>query len=196
MTRAPLGTDTPHVRHAPQEPKPSGRSGRFGVAIVLAACVMLAAVAVVRWAFPIAQPKPHVEAGDDHGTESADAPVLKRTTQHKPDGLSTDAALVARGRKLFSIHGCVACHREDGTSTSGVPPLAGIFGSTVELTDGRSVVVDRDYLSRAIAEPSAEIVTGFFDQMPRPRLKDGELDALLAFVMSLSRTPDAEPSTP
>ncbi len=67
------------------------------------------------------------------------------------------------GRILFRRKGCVACHRKvDGQG----PPLEGIFGKTVLLSDGRTIVADEDYLLESILYPAAKIVAGYPNIMP------------------------------
>ena len=39
--------------------------------------------------------------------------------------------------------------------------LQGVFGTTVELSDGRKIVADESYLRESIMNPSAKVVRGF-----------------------------------
>jgi len=51
------------------------------------------------------------------------------------------------------------------------------------------VVADTDYLRRAILDPSAERVAGAAATMPRLRVDDGQLEALIAYIESLADDP-------
>ncbi len=66
------------------------------------------------------------------------------------------------GAELFQANGCYACHSLEGDTIIG-PSLSGIFGTTVELDDGTSVLVDDAYLVESILWPDAKRVAGFDD---------------------------------
>ena len=56
------------------------------------------------------------------------------------------------------------------------------------MEDGEVVVADRDYLVQSIVDPSAHIVEGFFDAMPKDfgdRLSTDEIDTLVSYIESL-----------
>lgn len=67
---------------------------------------------------------------------------------------------VARGQKWAETTGCIACHSLDGTRLVG-PTWKGLYGETVELTDGTTVTVDDAYLEKSILEPNAQISKDF-----------------------------------
>jgi cytochrome c1 len=81
--------------------------------------------------------------------------------------------------------GCASCHTTDGSRAEG-PTWQGLYGSTVTLADGSTVVADDAYLRRAITDPSAEIVAGFQDGMPPKPVTDAQLDQLIAFLKTLA----------
>jgi cytochrome c oxidase subunit 2 len=90
------------------------------------------------------------------------------------------------GQNLAVIKGCAACHAADDTPDKLGPTWEGLYGSKVELSDGRSVTADDDYLIEAIEEPNAKIVEGYSKgSMPAISLTDDELNALLAYIKSL-----------
>lgn len=96
-------------------------------------------------------------------------------------------ALVAQGEQLATANGCVACHTVDGSDSVG-PTWLGLSGSTETLEDGTTVEVDEEYLRESIVDPSAKIVDGFSDTMPKnfdEQLSDDELDAIIAYIRSL-----------
>lgn len=89
------------------------------------------------------------------------------------------------GRKLFVSKGCAACHME-GPSALG-PSLAGIYGTTQELTDGTKIVVDEAYLTASILDPHKQVVKGYAPVMPsyRVTLADAQIADLVAYIRSL-----------
>lgn len=94
------------------------------------------------------------------------------------------SALAAEGRDLARSYGCQGCH--SASSDRGIGPTwRGLAGSEVELSDGRTVVADRDYLRRSILDPGADERSGFMS-MPRFDLEDEEVDAIVAYIESLA----------
>ena len=53
-------------------------------------------------------------------------------------------------------------------------------------SDGTTTVVDEAYLSRAIADPSAEVRAGYDVTMPSNDLTDEEIDAVVDYIVSLN----------
>jgi cytochrome c oxidase subunit 2 len=88
------------------------------------------------------------------------------------------------GREVAQKWGCASCHSPNGETRAG-PTWEGIWGTTVELTDGRTVTVDDDYVTRSIREPDAEVVDGFAPAMPTFNLSDAEIDDVIAYIRSL-----------
>jgi len=102
--------------------------------------------------------------------------------------------LAVTGQKLFSELGCVTCHRSD-TQGRG-PNLVGLYNKPVLLEDGRTVTADENYIRESILEPGAKIVKGFKPVMPtfQGQVSDEQLNALVAYVKSLSQSQTAEPA--
>lgn len=94
----------------------------------------------------------------------------------------------ASGADLAASYNCSSCHTVDGTRSTG-PTWKGIWGEQVELADGESVEVDDAYVRRSITEPSAQVVDGFSPIMPAFDLPEDELEALSAYIRSLSEAP-------
>jgi len=90
------------------------------------------------------------------------------------------------GAKLYQSKACYTCHSLDGSPGNG-PTFKGIFGHDVKLADGRSVMVDENYIRESILTPTAKVVAGFQPIMPTYQglLKDREIDALVAFLKGL-----------
>lgn len=99
-------------------------------------------------------------------------------------GLSEEAR---RGAEIADDNGCTACHRSGGAASS----FDNLYGSTVELDDGTTVVADDDYLTRSITDPGADVVAGFAVSMPDNDLDDGEVAAVVAYIRELGTATDA-----
>lgn len=93
------------------------------------------------------------------------------------------------GRDITRTNGCSACHGRDGDGGPG-PAFTGLFGSTVELDDGTTVVADADYLAESIREPSAKRVAGFGFPMPENDLTDAEIEQVIAYIQDLADAPE------
>ncbi len=90
-----------------------------------------------------------------------------------------------RGAALAAELGCASCHGPEGQGGFG-PVLADIIGTTVELADGTTAVVDTAYLQRSILDPQAQIVPGFTAPMPATNPSAEQLADLIAWIESLS----------
>jgi cytochrome c oxidase subunit II len=100
------------------------------------------------------------------------------------------AALLAQGgpesgKALVAQNGCLACHSVDGTALTG-PTWRGLYGTTVELSDGSKVVADDAYLKESIADPGAKVVLGFQPgTMPKFGLSDSQISDIVAYLATL-----------
>jgi len=88
------------------------------------------------------------------------------------------------GQQLAKQYGCAACHTTNGDKGVG-PTWKGLFGSTVELQDGRTVVVDRDYLVRAVTDPSADVRLGNKVPMPVNRVPKPDVEVIVDYIVGL-----------
>jgi cytochrome c oxidase subunit II len=90
------------------------------------------------------------------------------------------------GFALFRQLGCSGCH--DARSTIHAPLLDGVYGRTVHLQDGRSVVADDDYLRDSILLPAKDVVAGFAPVMPSfaGQVSEEDVQALIAYLRSTS----------
>ena len=89
------------------------------------------------------------------------------------------------GREVIRTNGCSACHGRSGQGGPG-PAFTGLFGSTVELADGSTVVADADYLFESIREPSAKVVAGYGFPMPGNDLSDTEIESVITYIQELA----------
>ncbi|MCS6817071.1 MAG: cytochrome c oxidase subunit II [Blastocatellia bacterium] len=96
-------------------------------------------------------------------------------------------SLAQAGERLFQQLACHTCHRED-TQELG-PSLRGLFGRSVRLADGRTVVADEAYLRESILNPDAKIVAGFSSPSVMPtyqgQITEEQLLQLVAYLKSL-----------
>jgi len=97
----------------------------------------------------------------------------------------SEGSLASQGEKLFEKYACNTCH----TSTAGArgPVLAGLFGKTVQLTDGSTVVADENYIRESILNPQAKVAAGFAPVMPvfQGQVSEDDLIRLLAYVRTI-----------
>jgi len=86
------------------------------------------------------------------------------------------------GKQLLEDYGCLGCHSNDGSELVG-PSFKGISTREVRIDrDGTDelIKVNRDYLIRAIKQPSADIVEGYPPIMPEgDDLSDDEIEAMV-----------------
>jgi cytochrome c oxidase subunit 2 len=101
-----------------------------------------------------------------------------------PSGLSAEAR---RGAEISDDNGCAGCHRSGAVG----PSWEGLYGSTVGLDDGTTVVADDEYLARAITDPDADVVAGFDVSMPDNDLDDEEVAAVVAYIRELGDDTDS-----
>ena len=102
--------------------------------------------------------------------------------------------LAQSGEKLYRILGCSGCH--SGPTVVHAPPLEGLYGSEVSLSDGKVVRADEKYLRDSILQPGTQIVTGYQSLMPayQGRIREEELMQLIAYIKSLAeQSPPKKP---
>jgi cytochrome c oxidase subunit 2 len=90
------------------------------------------------------------------------------------------------GEILFASKTCSSCHQvRPGAPSVAAPNLFGVADTERTLADGTRVFADGVYLRRAIRDPRAQLSEGFGPIMPRIRMSEDELDALIAYMRSL-----------
>jgi cytochrome c oxidase subunit 2 len=101
-------------------------------------------------------------------------------------GGATGLSMVDMGASLFQRFGCHTCHRDGGTSQG--PSLTGLFGKTVKLQDGNTVLADENYIRESILDPRAKIVTGYQPIMPtfKGLVSEEGILQLIAYIKSLN----------
>jgi cytochrome c oxidase subunit II len=123
-----------------------------------------------------------------NGAGSEPAPSGVAPSSAAPPGEASEAAMVVSGEKLYQEFRCNICHPSDGTGLG--PALEGLYGRTVLLTNGRSVVADAGYIRESILKPGAAIVKGYRPVMPtfQGQLEESEILQLVAYIESLRKT--------
>lgn len=101
-------------------------------------------------------------------------------------GGAIEGTLAQRGAKLFSDLACNTCHLDSGQGRG--PLLHDILGTTVELQDGSTAVVDEAYLRESILNSQAKVVKGFQPLMPtfQGLVSEEGLVALIEHLKALS----------
>ncbi|HEY4083734.1 MAG TPA: cytochrome c oxidase subunit II [Burkholderiaceae bacterium] len=103
-----------------------------------------------------------------------------------PAGEPTPAQL---GEGLYKRLACASCH--EAPSSVHAPPLEGLYGKAVLLSDGTRVLADEDYLRESIVAPKQKTVAGQPSIMPsyQGQLSEEELQNLVAYLRSVSSQP-------
>ena len=155
--------DSNHMSRSSRSTPNAHASGRRRVLLSLAVTGSLAAAGVA--------------CGGD-SSESSATPAAEPLP-----GLDADA--VARGESGARAMGCAGCHGQDFGGGAG-PGWIGLAGSDVPLTDGTTVIADDAYLTRAIADPAAELREGYTLRMPANSLTDEAVADIVAYINSLA----------
>jgi cytochrome c oxidase subunit 2 len=94
-------------------------------------------------------------------------------------------SMVAAGETLFKQLGCATCH--NAQSGARGPNLVGVFGTTVHLQSGGTVVADAAYVRESIFNPQAKIVAGFQPVMPtfKGLVSEEGVGQLIAYIKSI-----------
>lgn len=99
---------------------------------------------------------------------------------------STGIAMASSGAEVFERFSCRTCHRQDSGERG--PALDGLLGKTVQLTNGQTVVADREYVRESILNPGAKTVAGYMQLMPtyKDQLTSEQVNQLIEYIRSLS----------
>jgi cytochrome c oxidase subunit 2 len=102
---------------------------------------------------------------------------------------------VVEGEKLFTELNCITCHRPDSAGRG--PVLQGVFGRSIALASGDTVVADEAYVRESIVNPAARVVAGYQPVMPtyQGQVSEEQLIALVAYIESLQVPTEAAPAS-
>jgi cytochrome c2 len=78
------------------------------------------------------------------------------------------------GKGLYASLGCQGCHSLDGSRSTG-PTFKGLYGSKVQLTNGKTVTADEKYLLDSILDPDLDIVQGYQPGVMTSVIKKGQV---------------------
>lgn len=122
--------------------------------------------------------------GTDHSMMGGEVVVVTPADYARWSEKNADRGLPVTGSQRFAALGCAGCH----TARSHIaPPLAGLFGSRVQLEGDHQVLADDAYLERAILDPRDQTVKGYLPVMPSYRgvASPEDVSALIAYIKSL-----------
>jgi len=111
-------------------------------------------------------------------------------------GGAPEGSLASAGEKLFQDLACVTCHRPESQGRG--PVLVGLFGKTVQLQSGQTVVADEAYIRESILNPTAKITAGYQPIMPtfQGLVSEEGLLQLIEYIKSLNAQPEQVPANP
>lgn len=106
-------------------------------------------------------------------------------------GPTAIASPVAAGAQLFQTLACYTCHESGPGWVARGPSLQGVFGHTVPLEGGGTVLADEAYIRESILLPAAKIVRGWQPIMPtyQGQVSEEQLIDLIAYIRSLGNAP-------
>jgi cytochrome c oxidase subunit II len=122
--------------------------------------------------------------GTNHSEMKGDVVVMEPTAYEQwLSGGIRGESMAQAGAQLYDQLGCITCH-----GTGKGPPLAGIYGKPVKLTNGETLVADDDYLRHCILYPTDRIVEGYKPIMPtfKGQVTEEQLLQLIAYIRSLA----------
>jgi cytochrome c oxidase subunit 2 len=93
-------------------------------------------------------------------------------------------SLAEAGADLYRQYACSTCH-----DIGRGPSFVGLYGSTVKLSNGQTVMADDAYIRESILNPSAKIVAGYTPIMPtfQGQLDEEQILQLTAYIKSLAK---------
>ena len=149
---------------------------------------------VTMWFQPSRAGEYHLFCAEYCGTQHSG--MIGRVVVMQPEdfqkwlGGVTEESPVETGEKLFSDFNCVNCHATGARQRC--PQLGGLYGSDVQLQDGRKVKFDEAYIRESIVDPNAKITKGYPPLMPtyRGQISEEQILDVIAYIRSL--TPEKE----
>jgi mono/diheme cytochrome c family protein len=124
-------------------------------------------------------------AGFDVSFKPSAPPVIAAAPKEEPT--------MEAGKQLITLLGCLACHSTDG-KMEGMkgPTWKDLFGSEVELEDGKKLTADAAWLRESILDPAKKVRKGFKNAdigMPpyAGLLSDSQVESVILYLRSLSK---------
>jgi cytochrome c oxidase subunit 2 len=110
-----------------------------------------------------------------------------RPAEATPVAVTASTGGTERGRMLFATKGCVGCHAHvsiTGRRMNVGPDLSAL----AETAKGRVRGLDAAaYVRQSLRDPEAYVVAGYEALMPDLKIADGDVEALVAFLLSPAR---------
>ena len=102
-------------------------------------------------------------------------------------GGTSNEPLEVVGEKLFQKLACQTCHTDKANARG--PSLVGVYGETAVLKNGRTVLVDEEYIRESIIDPNAKLTAGYRPVMPtfKGQINEVELLQITAYLKSLAK---------
>jgi cytochrome c oxidase subunit 2 len=100
-------------------------------------------------------------------------------------GGAANEPMEVAGQRLFEQYACHTCHKMDGQGRG--PSLVGVFGKSVALQSGSSVVVNEAYIRESVLTPAAKVVAGYQPIMPtfKGQVSEEGIMQLITYIKSL-----------
>ena len=101
-------------------------------------------------------------------------------------GATGGESMSQAGERQFQLLGCQTCHK--AASTGRGPSLVGVFGKSIEMENGATIVADEPYLRESILNPMAKVVAGYKPIMNpyQGQISETTLLQLISHIKSLS----------
>jgi cytochrome c oxidase subunit 2 len=126
--------------------------------------------------------------GTSHSAMLAKVHVVEKPEFDKWLGGDADADLppAERGKKLYTLKGCNACHSLTGERVVG-PTFKGVWGREETLETGEKIHVDENYVMESLMKPQAKIVKGYPPAMPTFQgvVTDAEVKSIIEFLKTV-----------
>ncbi len=133
--------------------------------------------------------------GTDHAHMVGDIVAMPQAEYQKwLEQNGAGETLAMAGKTLFMRYGCSGCHGGNGVggnqsgSTVRAPPLDGLYGSPVTLSDGRVVTADDRYIRDCILMPDTQRVASYPPVMPSftGQISEEDLLDIISYIKSLA----------
>ena len=106
-----------------------------------------------------------------------------------------DAEAVAAGRALYESQGCMICHAVGGEKNDMGPPLLGLYGRPVVVTENgkeKTITADDAYIEESITDPGKLLVKGYDNTMPPyTDFSKEQMRHILEYTRSIAADPGA-----
>src|SRR5699024_8241363 len=101
----------------------------------------------------------------------------------------------AKGKQIAQENTCFVCHSTDGSEKIG-PTWKNLFGHEVTMTDGSTVIVDAEYITESIVNPTAKTVEGYQEgaMTSFSYLGANEIKSIIAYIKTLSTAASTDSS--